>query len=268
MTLTTMLNVAFQNIYTIYIGKVFSPYYLGLYNRAESLRNLPIKTLMNVLRKVLIPLFSKIEEEERLKQAYSKTTSAMLFLLSPLLVFIIFQAENLVVLMLTDKWLGAVPYLKILCFGGFLHPLSEYNKSLLVVKGKSRLILRLEIYKKLIMAMIFIASTYWGIRGIAIGQVFNSLLVFLIGSLYTKKIIGYSVREQLLDIAPSVILSVVCASIAQIIYFQITNIEVLCSNVCLELVFFTGTFLLSYLIIAKSLRLYAYKTIEELIRTV
>src|SRR5690606_9850520 len=40
-TLSTIINVLFQNLYVVYIGKVFSPAILGFYNRAENLRNLP-----------------------------------------------------------------------------------------------------------------------------------------------------------------------------------------------------------------------------------
>src|SRR5690606_27291097 len=109
------------------------------------------------------------------------------------------------------KWIEVVPYLQIICWSGFLLPLSEYNINVLVVKGKSNLVLKLEFYKKIITIVVFAVSLIWGIYGLLVGQVVNSIFTYIINSYYTKKIINYSNREQIGDILPYILISLVAA---------------------------------------------------------
>src|SRR5690606_18590472 len=58
LTLATLLNTIFRNIYLIIIGKSFSASQVGFYTRAESLNQFPVTNISNALNKVTFPLFS------------------------------------------------------------------------------------------------------------------------------------------------------------------------------------------------------------------
>lgn len=262
LTITSILNVLFQNVYTIYIGKYFSPVTLGYYNRAESLKNLPVSNIMNILKRVLVPFFSTVSNDVDLKRYYKKILTIVLFILSPILVLMTFQAENIVVILLTDKWIQVIPYLQILCISGLLVPLSEYNLNVLTVKGRSDLILKLEIYKKTITILVFGISIYWGIYGILIGQVFNSLFIYIINSYYTKKMIDYSLYEQFKDIIPYFTI----ALISSLISYYITQSEFLIvENRIINLAVFTVINGIIYIVLSKMLNLDAFTTLKNII---
>ncbi len=258
LTLTSIINVIFQNIYTIYIGKYLSPTILGFYNRAESLKNLPVVNVMNILKRVLVPLFSSISDDITLKRYYKKILTSVLFLLSPVLVLMIFQAENIVIVLLTEKWIQVVPYLQILCLSGLLLPLSEYNLNVLTVKGRTDLVLKLELYKKIITVVIFAVSIFWGIYGILVGQVVNSIVIYVLNSFYTKKMINYSLLEQVKDVLPYILLSFIASLITHAIMYKDWFSK---DFVLVTLTVFVTLSMVIYLTLAKILKLEAFESL-------
>jgi O-antigen/teichoic acid export membrane protein len=261
LTITNIINILFQNLYVIYIGKVFSPATLGLYTRAESLKNFPVKNIMNILKRVLVPFFSNLDSDEQLKNYYKKILSTVMFLLSPLLVVLIFQAENIVLVLLTEKWLQAVPFLQIICLGAFLHPLSEYNINMLIVKGQSNMVLKLEIYKKIITISVFLISVYWGIYGLLVGQVINSVIIYMLNSFYTKQLLKYSNLEQIKDVFPYIISSLL---LALSIHYMLRISMFFNGNDFLEIITFTILLLGGYLLLSKMLNFEAFRLIVNI----
>ena len=57
-------------------------------------------------------------------------------------------AKPLIVILIGEKWLMAVPFLQIICFSEMLYPLHAINLNILQVRGYSGLFLKLEIVKK------------------------------------------------------------------------------------------------------------------------
>lgn len=255
-TLSTIINVLFQNLYVVYIGKVFSPAILGFYNRAENLRNLPVNNIKNILKKVLVPFFSTIQDDLELKKYYRRIISSVVFLLSPLLVILIFQADPVIRILLTEKWIQVVPYLQILCFAGFLFPLSEYNINVLVVKGRSDLVLKVEVYKKIITLVVFAVSLIWGMYGLLVGQVVNSIVIYFLNSWYTVKMINYSQKEQLTDVFPYVVVGLGWGLICYIALGPyVMNIQ----NDFVEIICFTILYLSGYILLGRILNWDAYR---------
>jgi O-antigen/teichoic acid export membrane protein len=240
---------------------VFSPATLGLYTRAESLKNFPVKNIMNILKRVLVPFFSNLDSDEQLKNYYKKILSTVMFLLSPLLVVLIFQAENIVLVLLTEKWLQAVPFLQIICLGAFLHPLSEYNINMLIVKGQSNMVLKLEIYKKIITISVFLISVYWGIYGLLVGQVINSVIIYMLNSFYTKQLLKYSNLEQIKDVFPYIISSLL---LALSIHYMLRISMFFNGNDFLEIITFTILLLGGYLLLSKMLNFEAFRLIVNI----
>lgn len=81
-----------------------------------------------------------------------------------------------------------------------MYHLNSINLNILKVKGRSDLFLRLEIIKKLMVTLALVIGVFYGIEGILIGQVITPIIAFIINSYYTDRFIGYSTKEQLIDI--------------------------------------------------------------------
>lgn len=208
MMLSGILDIIFVNAYTLLIGKYYNASQLGYYTRANSLKQLPVSTFSSILNKVTYPLFAEIKDDDvRLKLVYKQIMKMVMFVIAPVLMLMGVLAEPLFRFLFTDKWLPAVPYFQILCGAGVLYPLHSYNLNILQVKGRSDLFLRLEVVKKVLLAAVIASSFSFGILGLLWGQVVFSLIAFFINTHYSGKFLSYSSWEQLLDIAPTLLLT-------------------------------------------------------------
>ncbi|UOE41523.1 lipopolysaccharide biosynthesis protein [Chryseobacterium suipulveris] len=217
MAIAGVLNAVFNNIYTLVIGKLFSPAQLGFYTRADTLKQFPVSNIGTVLNKVTFPLFAEIKNDnQRLRSAYREIIQLVIYIIAPLLIFMGILAEPLFRFLFTEKWLPAVPYFQILCINGILYPLHSYNLNILLVKGRSDLVLRLETLKKIILAVILVSSVPFGIYGLLWGQVIYSVTCYFINSFYSGKMIEYPALNQLYDISGIIVLTF---AVGVILYF-------------------------------------------------
>ena len=129
----------------------------------------------------------------------------VVFVVTPFLIFLAVLAEPTFRFLFTEKWLPAVPYFQILCITGILFPLHSYNLTILNIKGRSDLFLKLEAFKKILIVIIIVLAVPFGILALLYGQVIVSLLAFFINAHYTKKFIDYSGWQQITDIFPIII---------------------------------------------------------------
>lgn len=203
MTLTGLVDVIYKNIYILIIGKNYSAALLGFYARADSISQLPIANISAVINKVTYPLFASIADDDiKLKMVYKKLMQQVLFWNAPILILLAVVANPLFNFLLTEKWLPAVPYFQVLCLAGIMYPLHSYNLNILKVKGRSDLILRLEFIKKGLCVIGIFCVIPFGIYGLLYFQLMFNFAGYYINSLYSGKLIGYPLKEQILDISP------------------------------------------------------------------
>lgn len=208
LTLSALLNVIFNNIYSIVIGKRFSETALGYYNRAESLKNLPINNISTALNKVTYPLFAKFSaDDQKLRSAYRRVLKLVIFIIAPTICLMVIAAEPIIRLLLGAKWLPAVPYFQIMALGALFQPIHNYNLNVLQVKGRSDLYLRLEVIKKICIVIAVVLGLRYGMYGLLWGQVIVSVLSLFINTHYTGKFIHYTMRQQLYDLLPSMLIA-------------------------------------------------------------
>src|SRR5699024_2061627 len=133
-------------------GKFFEASQVGFYTRAETMKNLPVQNISLALNRVTYPLFATIQDDNvRLKSVYQKLMKMVVFVIAPVMVISGVLAEPIFRFLLTEKWLPAVPYFQILCVAGILYPVHMYNVNVLTVKGRSDLLLRVTIYKNILL---------------------------------------------------------------------------------------------------------------------
>lgn len=208
MMFSGLLDIFYQNIYNILIGKFYNASQLGFYNRADALKSLPVGLLGGILGKVTFPLFAEVKDDNvRLKNVYKQVMCMVLFVITPLLAGMAVLAEPLFRFLFTAKWLQAVPYFQIICLAGVLYPLHVYNLNIITVKGRSDLFLKLEIAKKILLTVIISVSAFFGIYGLLWGQVVSSVMAYFINSYFSGEFIDYPVKEQIRDMLPIFLVS-------------------------------------------------------------
>jgi len=212
LTISGLLDTVFNNIYNIVIGKFFPLAQVGYYQRAQSLQMYPVGIIGSIMGKVTYPLFAQIQDDnKRLKGIYKKILQLNIFILAPTLIIAGVLAVPLFRFLFTEKWLPAVPYFQILLITGILYPIHSFNLNILNVKGRSDLFLRLEIVKKVLIALVIAFTLHYGIYGLLWGSVFTSIAAFFINTHYSGKFIQYTALEQVKDILPILSIAVVSA---------------------------------------------------------
>jgi teichuronic acid exporter len=263
LAISGLLDTIFVNIYQILIGRFFTPVQVGYYTRADVLKQLPVSNVTTALNRVTYPLFASIQDDDvRLKRVYKQIMQMVIFLISPVLVFMGVLAEPLIEFLFTEKWLPMVPYFQILCVTGILHPIHSYNLSILTIKGRSDLFLKLEIYKKILVVIIIAISIQYGIIMLIWGQVAASFIAFFINSYYTGKFINYTAWQQLRDILPMMLLA---AGVGGGIYLSDMYFESISVMNIFRLIIGSGVGVVLYLFLSYLLKFNAYYDLKGLI---
>ena len=212
-SLSSLLNKIFDNIYLIIIGKFFSASQVGYYTRAETMKQLPVKNISSALNKITFPLFASIKDDnERLKRVYRQLMQMVVYVIAPVVIFLAVLAEPIFRLLFTEKWLPAVPFFQILCITGILYPIHAYNLNVLKVKGRSDLYLRLAIIKKAFTVVGILIGIQFGIYGLLYAQVILSFSSFFINAYYTDIFINYSAVQQFRDVFPIILVAIIAGA--------------------------------------------------------
>ena len=205
---SALLDSAFQNIYILVIGKYFSAQQLGFYTRAEMFKNLPSQQITGIMSAVTYPVLAQMQDDKTmLKNGYKKMIKSTMFLSFILLAGMAAIADSMVLTLIGEQWRQSIVYLQLLCFPGALYPLQETNLNMLKVQGRSDLVLKLEIIKKLLAIPTIIIGIIWGIKVMILGMWVNSLIAYYLNSYYSGRHINYPMREQVADILPSLLLA-------------------------------------------------------------
>ena len=208
MLLSSLLNTIFNNIYTLVIGRVYSARDLGNYSRANHYAQLASSQLNSIFSDVSFPMLCSIQNDmERLARVYRQYLRVIAFIVFPLMVGMSAVAKPLIIVMLTEKWIDVVELLQIICLSMMWYPVHSINLSLLQVKGRSDLFLRLEVIKKIIIVIVMCITVPISIKAMVIGSLCTSLICLFINTYYTGKLINVGYLKQMKDLLPILLLA-------------------------------------------------------------
>jgi O-antigen/teichoic acid export membrane protein len=224
LTISGLIYTIFQYLYFNIIGKLFPIDSLGSYTRASQLQDFPIKTGASIFNRVVFPVFATIQDDNaRLRNAVGKTLRTMVFFMFPLIFGLIAVSDQMIVVLLTEKWSPASDYFKLLCLTGLFYIFQVVNGEILKTKGRLDWVLKLEVITKTVMMISVLVTWRWGISAIIYGQMFTSAVAYIVGSYYVRKLIGYSFRQQFNDIIVYFALSVAMYLIVMVISYFVNN---------------------------------------------
>ena len=222
--LARIISNVYENIYSFVIGKRVSPAAVGQYTRAGQYPGLGCGLIIGMINRVAFPILSRIQDDnERLLRVYDKYIQISSFLIFPVAMGICGCARPLVILLLTEKWKECIPLMQILCFSSMLVGITMINLNLLYVKGRSDLVLKLEIIKKSIAFTIVFITAFFSVKIMCYGQVLYAVIAVVLNTMYTKKLLNYGLWKQIKTILPYFIISLVIMGEGLLICHFIAN---------------------------------------------
>ena len=241
-----LLAVLFNNLYTLIIGKSFSQKELGYYTQAKKIEEIPSLSITTIIQNVSYSSMAKVQNDtDRLKMAYLRILSINLFIVVPLMSLCFVSSAEFIPFVFGTQWLPIVPYFRILCVYGAIFPLMSINVNILKVKGFGKDVLKLEIVRRVLMIVFLIATIRLSMELMLSGWVISMVISILYSFVVCEKKIDYRVSNQLKDILPYFMISIIPAIVASLVDFIGL---VLMATLVIKIIVFSVTFFLMSII--------------------
>lgn len=183
---TDIINTLYNNLPSLFVGKLYSVTTLGFFNQAQKLKDLPLLSATQSVQNVTLPALSRIEgSEEKFSDSLRRLLMVVGFVMMPAMVGLIAVAEPMFAVLLGDKWMPTVPYFEIICLTGLFTPLAAIVLNVLKVRCKDgRAIVWCEIAKKTFMTVVLCLTIPTGVEALLWGLVAVSLVDLVVNLLF------------------------------------------------------------------------------------
>lgn len=205
---SSLLDTGYNNLRNLIIGKLYSSADLAYYNQGDRLPNLIITNINTSIDSVLLPTMSNAQDDPaRVRNMTRRSIQVSTYVMAPLMMGLAACAEPLIRLILTEKWLPCVPYLRIFCITSMFYPIHTANLNAIKALGRSDLFLKLEIVKKAVGLTILLCTMWHGVMAMAYSLLLSSVLSQIINTWPNRKLLRYHYLNQLADILPALLLA-------------------------------------------------------------
>lgn len=206
----SLLDTVFNNLYGLFIGKIYNEELLGSYNRGEQFPKLIATDLGMAIQAVLLPAFSSRQEDvARVRQMVRQAIRLSSFVTLPMLLGMFAVADTMVEVLLGEKWLICVPFLRIMCISYCFWPIHITNLQAINAMGRSDIFLRLELVKKGLSLAALGVGMCFSVYGMVMIKAVQDFLCTFVNAAPNRKLLGYRIRQQWMDVMPSAGLSFV-----------------------------------------------------------
>ena len=206
----SLLDTVFNNLYGLLIGKIYNEELLGSYNRGEQFPKLIATNLGAAIQAVLLPAFSACQDDrDKVRDMVRRAIRLSSFAVIPMLMGLFAVADTLVLALLGEKWLICVPFLRIMCVSYCFWPIHITNLQAINAVGRSDIFLKLELVKKALSILALVIGMQFNVFIMVCIKAFQDFVCTFVNAAPNKKLLGYDIAHQWMDVAPPVALSVV-----------------------------------------------------------
>ena len=243
MLVSSLLDTVYNNIRSLIIGKMYSSADLAYYNQGKQFPHTIVNNINSSIDSVLLPSMSSAQDDStRVKAMTRRSIKTSTYIMAPMMMGLAFCAKPIVQLVLTDKWLPCVPFLRIFCVTYMFYPIHTANLNAIKAMGRSDYFLKLEIVKKIVGMGLLIATMWFGVMAMAYSLLVSTLLGMIINSWPNKKLLRYSFKEQMIDILPGVLLALVMGSVISLVQLlELSSFVTLVIQIPLGAAIYIGT---------------------------
>lgn len=245
---TNLLITVYLELRALIIGKLYTSTDLAYYDQGRKYPNLIVSNINTSIGAVLFPQMSNEQDDlNKIKMITRTSIRFSSFLMCPMMLGLMVVAETFVRVVLTEKWISCVPLLQMFCIIYLFQPIHTANLQSIKAMGKGNVYLRLEIIKKSIEVVVLLLTMFISVKAIVIGIAVCTTVFTFVNAYPNIKLLNYNFKEQLSDIIPALVRSVIMAVIVYLVGKLDINLIIL---LCIQI--FVG--LLTYIIICVGTR--------------
>ena len=259
---TDLIASIYNNVAQLFVGKIYSTASLGYYSQAQKLKDLAVISTVQSVQGVTYPALSKLSaDEEKFSAGYERIVRLLSFVLFPAMLGLVAISSDMFMLLLGERWMPTVPYFRILALSGMVYPLAMVGYNVLKIKSDGRVVVRLEVVKRVVMTLVLCVTIPTGIEAVAWGMTAMAFVEFLLNSGFALRLMSFGVVRLAKALLPSLLLSLV-------VYFglEILNPHLAHLSVALRLTADIALAVVFYIALAWALRLRAFHEVIDLIK--
>lgn len=195
------------NIFSFILGKFYKAD-VGNYTKAAEWFNMGGEVVNGMVNAVSQPVLAKVvDDNERQLRVFRKMLRFTVFVAFPLMLGMSLVSEELITVVIGEKWLESAKMLKILAVWGAFMPIQSMQTNLLVSRGRSRIFMWGTIVQGLLTLSILLAMSFFGIKLMLVAYcVFNTVWLF-VWNYFVKREICLTYTMFVGDILPYMVLA-------------------------------------------------------------
>lgn len=217
---------------SLVLSKVAAPRELSFYNQGEKFPALFINNIETSIQKVMAPILSREQEDvPRVLDLTRKSMQVSTFTIWPLLIGLAAISESLIEILYTPKWLGSVPYLKLICIAYMFYPVGETHVRTIRALGRSDVTMRTVFGAEGVNISLLLVAILLrlGGKGIVISWIVSSVAMAAFNGVADYKMTKYKLKDQVKDL----IFTGICCGI---MYIAVNSLSVVRLNLLLKLI--------------------------------
>lgn len=205
-----LIDTIYRNIYYLILGKFYPVENLGQYTKAQSFKILPAETMSAIVDRVSYPVLSSIQNDKsRYEEVFLRLLKCSSLITFVLLIGLSAISKEITIVLMGPQWAIAGEYLEILCFSVLFFPLDKMMSSILKIAGRSDLILKLGLIRKIMAIPIILTAIFVGIKPMLYVLAFQQLGVAILMISYGSKFVNLKPIRIFLNLMPALIISIV-----------------------------------------------------------
>ena len=213
LSLASMIDAFYIEVYGFLIGRVYTPADLAFVNKSRAMPSLLMTTVNGTISSVSFPALAQLQDDiTKFRDATRRMIQCTTFLVFPLMTVLAMTARPLILLLYGSQWEPAVVYVPIGCFSMAMTPINSINCMAISALGRSGVALILDIIKKTSGLTLMLLSIRHGILAFVVTMAFvQDPLGVLVNTSVNGKLLNYSFRMQIRDMAPAISLCAISA---------------------------------------------------------
>ena len=214
--LASIISTIYDECRPLIVGLKFSTTDLAFYNKGQSFPSLINSIGNNTLSSALFPALAKVQESKEnilgMTRRFMKLSSFVVF---PMMLGMLGIAESFVRVVLTEKWLPIVPYMRLFSVAFMLDLIQVGNLQAIRALGRSDLILKMEIIKKTSYAVVILLAVILAKTPLLLAStgIITSIIATIVNTYPNKQLIGYGFLQLFSDLVPNLIPAILMAVI-------------------------------------------------------
>ncbi|WP_088347484.1 MULTISPECIES: lipopolysaccharide biosynthesis protein [Rhodomicrobium] len=190
-------------------GRLLDAAAVGLYNRAQTLSQIPKKAILGGIAAIVLPIFSATAREDGdLKGSYLRAATFVTAVQWPSLAVLAVLASPIVNILLGPNWQGVAPLVSIIAAASMFNFSANLTPSVLLTSGGVRSFFLLNLIVVPLSILLVAVAAHYGVTMVAWAMFVIAPMEIAVSLYVIRRVVPFSLRELFAALWPSAVVTV------------------------------------------------------------